>query len=391
MDVIKLNCFKTFQSLVSHSPPPMSAQRSPKFSMTSTLHSRSRRDKDSPSSPSQASVILARTMPPEKIEIFKSMEGWARNNIVTLLKPVNKSWQPQDFLPDPTSDGFFEQINELRKRTKDIPDEYLIVLAGDMITEEALPTYQAKINGTEIFHDVTGVDNTPWAIWARGWTAEENRHGDLLNKYLFLSGRVDMRQIEKTTQYLLGSGMDAGLGQNPYLFTIYTSFQERATFISHGNTARLAKRHGDPILAQICGTIASDEKRHEIAYTKIVEKLFELDPNETVVAFADMMRRKISMPACLMYDGEHNNLFSHFANVASRIGVYTARDYREILQHLVAKWNVEKLSGLSSEGREAQDFVCGLAQRMQRVEERVLALAEKASSIRFTWIAARQM
>ncbi|KAF5469824.1 hypothetical protein F2P56_010383 [Juglans regia] len=389
MDV-KLNCF-TFQSLVLHALPPMSAQRSPKFSMTSTLHSRSRRDKDSPSSPSQASVILARTMPPEKIEIFKSMEGWARKNIVTLLKPVNKSWQPQDFLPDPTSDGFLEQIDELRKRTKDIPDEYLIVLAGNMITKESLPTYQAKINSTEIFHDVTGVDNTPWAIWARGWTAEEKRHGDLLNKYLFLSGRVNMRQIEKTTQYLLGSGMDAGLGENPYLLTIYTSFQERATFISHGNTARLAKKHGDPILAQICGTIASDEKRHEIAYTKIVEKLFELDPDETVVAFADIMRRKISMPARLMYDGELDNLFYHFANVASRIGVYTARDYREILQHLVAKWNVEKLSGLSSEGREAQDFVCGFAQRMQRVEERVLALAEKAPSIPFTWISARQM
>ncbi|XP_040994419.1 stearoyl-[acyl-carrier-protein] 9-desaturase, chloroplastic-like isoform X2 [Juglans microcarpa x Juglans regia] len=389
MDV-KLNCFMTFQSLVPHSLPPMTAQRSPKISMTSTLHSRSRRDKDSPSSPSQANVILTRTMPPEKIEIFKSMEGWARNNIVTLLKPVNKSWQPQDFLPDPTSDGFLEQINELRKRTKDIPDEYLIVLAGDMITEEILPTFQAKINGTEIYHDVTGVDNTPWAIWARGWTAEENRHGDLLNKYLFLSGRVDMRQIEKTTQYLLGSGMDAGLGENPYLFTIYTSFQERATFISHGNTAKLAKKYGDPILAQICGTIASDEKRHEIAYTKIVEKLFELDPDETVVAFADMMRRKISMPARLMYDGEHDNLFFHFANVASRIGVYTVRDYREILQHLVSKWNVEKLSGLSSEGREAQDFVCGLAQRMQRVEEIAMSLAEKAPSIPFSWISARQ-
>jgi acyl-[acyl-carrier-protein] desaturase len=24
------------------------------------------------------------------------------------------------------------------------------------------------------------------------WTSEENRHGDLLNKYLYLSGRVNM-------------------------------------------------------------------------------------------------------------------------------------------------------------------------------------------------------
>ena len=41
--------------------------------------------------------------------------------------------------------------------------------------------------------------------------------------------------------------------------------------------------------------IASDEKRHETAYTKIVEKLFEVDPDGTVMAFADMMRKKIAM------------------------------------------------------------------------------------------------
>lgn len=66
---------------------------------------------------------------------------------------------------------------------------------------------------------------------------------------------------------------------NPYLGFIFTSFQERATFISHGNTARHAKEHGNLKLAQLCGIIASDEKRHETAYTKIVEKLFEVDPD----------------------------------------------------------------------------------------------------------------
>ena len=62
-------------------------------------------------------------------------------------------------------------------------------------------------------------------------------------------------------------------------------------------------QHGEVKLAQVCGIIASDEKRHETAYTKIAKKLFELDPNEMVIAFANMMKRKISMPAHLMYDG----------------------------------------------------------------------------------------
>uniref|UniRef100_A0A7N2L030 Acyl-[acyl-carrier-protein] desaturase n=2 Tax=Quercus lobata TaxID=97700 RepID=A0A7N2L030_QUELO len=113
-------------------------------------------------------------------------------------------------------------------------------------------------------------------------------------------------------------------------------------------------QHGDIKLAQICSIIASDEKCHETAYIKIAEKLF---PNDMEIASVDMMRRKISMPAHLMYDGHDHNLFDHFAMVASRIGVYTARDCGEIVEPLVAKWKVEKLTGLTSEGREAQGYV----------------------------------
>lgn len=51
--------------------------------------------------------------------------------------------------------------------------------------------------------------------------------------------------------------------------------QERATKISHGSTARHAKEYGDNMLATLCGAVASDEGRHEIAYSRIVSKLFE--------------------------------------------------------------------------------------------------------------------
>ncbi|PIN25428.1 Acyl-[acyl-carrier-protein] desaturase [Handroanthus impetiginosus] len=244
------------------------------------------------SPPRDVHVQVTHSMPPQRIEIFNAMEDWAENNRLVHLKPVEKCWQPREFLPDPASDGFHDEVKESRERAKEIPDDYFVVLVGDMITEEALPTYQMMLN--------------------TAWTAEENRHGDLLNKYLYLSGWVDMRQIEKTIQYLIGSGMDPRTENSPYLGFIYTSFQERATFISHGNTARLAREHGDLKLAQVCGTIASDEKRHETAYTKIVEKLFEIDPDGSMLAFVDMMRKKISMPTHLMYDGRDNYLFEHF-------------------------------------------------------------------------------
>lgn len=157
--------------------------------------------------PREIPFQVKHSMPQDKIEIFKSLEPWAEQNILIHLKPVETCWQPQDFLPDPASDEFDDQVEELRERAKALPDDYFVVLVGDMITEEALPTYQTMINTLDGVRDETGASATPWAVWTRAWTAEENRHGDLLNKYLYLSGRVDMKQIEKTIQYLIGTGM----------------------------------------------------------------------------------------------------------------------------------------------------------------------------------------
>ena len=48
-----------------------------------------------------------------------------------------------------------------------------------------------------------------------------------------------------------------------FCFMMVGVLQERATKISHGNTARLASMHGDTHLAKLCGMIAADEGRHE--------------------------------------------------------------------------------------------------------------------------------
>ncbi|XP_058182626.1 stearoyl-[acyl-carrier-protein] 9-desaturase, chloroplastic-like isoform X4 [Rhododendron vialii] len=384
LNPITLKCSHKYPSFAI---PPKANLRSPKFLRASATLSSGSTEVESLkkpfSPPREVHVQVTHSMPPEKIEIFKNMEGWVEENILVHLKPVEKCWQPQDFLPDPASDGFHDQVMELRERAKEIPDDYFVVLVGGMITEEALPTYQTMLNTGDGTRDETGASLTSWAVWTRAWTAEENRHGDLLSKYLYLCGRVDMRQIQKTLQYLIGSGMDPGTENSPYLGFIYASFQERATFISHGNTARHAKEYGDLKLAQICGTIASDEKRHETAYTKIVEKLFEIDPDATVLALADMMRKKITMPAHLMYDGRDDNLFDHFSSVAQRLGVYTAKDYADILEFLVGRWKVEDITGLSSEGRKAQDFVCGLPQRIRRLAP---GRAKEARYVPFSWI-----
>ncbi|KAE8696296.1 hypothetical protein F3Y22_tig00110676pilonHSYRG00365 [Hibiscus syriacus] len=260
--------------------------------------------------PREVHVQVTHSMPPRKIEIFKTLEDWAENNILNYLKPVEKCWQPHNFLPDPTSDGSYETKSKSVGKGQ---RRYLMI--------------------TLLF-------------WAR--TAEENRHGDLLNKYLYLSGRVDMRQIEKTIQYLIGSGMVSNMGNfieccSVHLLIWINTLMihvQRITHIwvsstHHSKKGQLSSptgiRPGDINLAQICSNIASDEKRQDTAYTKVVEKLFEIDPDATL----------------LLKDSG-----------------FTLPETADILEFPVNKWKVTEVTGLSADGRKAQDYVCGHAPRI---------------------------
>ena len=319
-------------------------------------------------------------------EVVRSIEPWVGEQLGSLLRPVSESWQPADFLPDMSRPGWEEELAEFRKRSEALPDDLLVVLVGDMVTEEALPTYQTGLNRLEGIRDPTGSSDSPWARWTRGWTAEENRHGDLLNRYLYLTGRVDMRAVETTVHHLLAEGFDPKFGSDPYLGFVYTSFQERATRISHRNVATMALRAGDESLHRICGQIAGDEARHEKAYTLFMTRIFEIDPIGAVSAFATMMKRKITMPAARMRDAADDHLFIRYARVAQKTGVYTARDYAEIIDSLVRHWNIGKLTGLSGLAASAQDYLCGLAERYLALSERIAM----GGSDRFSWIFGRE-
>ncbi len=324
---------------------------------------------------------------PSRLEVIKSLEGFVSENIGSLLVPVEESWQPSDFLPDMTKKTWMEEIADMRTKALELPDELLVVLVGDMVTEEALPTYQTWINRLEGTTDETGASDNPWAKWSRGWTSEENRHGDLLNKYLYITGRVDMRAVEKTIHHLLNNGFDPLTQNDPYLGFIYTSFQERATKISHRNVGVRAKKAGDELLHRICGLIAGDEARHEKAYKLFMTKIFEVDTAQAIVAFATMMRTKITMPAILMSDGMANDLFTNFSNVAQKTGVYTIRDYAEIIDDLVRHWKIETLTGLSDAAAKAQDYLCTLSARYEKLADRVAITGTQ----RFSWIFDREL
>ncbi|MFT4643895.1 MAG: acyl-[acyl-carrier-protein] desaturase [Planctomycetota bacterium] len=315
-------------------------------------------------------------------EVMKSLEPEIDGLIGKYLTPIDKIWQPSDFLPNPQSDNFIEEVREIQEMSKDLDDDFWVVLVGDMITEEALPTYESWIM------DIDGVSQYPengWAKWVRQWTGEENRHGDVLNKYLYLSGRVNMREVEISTQHLIADGFDIGTAKDPYKNFIYTSFQELATFISHSNVGKIAAEKGHKTLSKMSRYIAGDEMRHHMAYSKFISRVFEVDPSEMMIAFSDMMKHKIIMPAMHMResDGEQGVVFDAFASVAQKIGVYTGFDYIDIMNRLNSMWKIDEITGLTDDAEKARDYLMKLPDRMFKIAERH---TPEVSSHQFKWL-----
>jgi len=255
-------------------------------------------------------------------------------------------------------------------------------MVGDTITEEALPTYESWLLALD------GVEQDPdngWGKWIRAWTAEENRHGDVLNKYLYLSGRVNMREVEISTQHLIADGFDIGTATDPYKNFVYTSFQELATFISHNNVAKIARKKGHKTLAKMSKIIAGDEMRHHVAYSHFIKEIFNIDPSEMMLAYYYMMKKQIIMPAMNLRESyaRKASLFNQFSIVAQRAGVYTGFDYVGIMRKLNVAWEIDKISNLTAEAEKARDYLMKLPDRMYRLAERTVI---PDTNFQFKWL-----
>jgi acyl-[acyl-carrier-protein] desaturase len=315
-------------------------------------------------------------------EVMLTLEKSIDTFVDKFLITPEKIWQPTDFLPNSQKDTFIDEVKEIQELSKELDDDFWVVLVGDTITEEALPTYESWLL------DLDGVSQHPdngWAKWVRAWTAEENRHGDVLNKYLYLSGRVNMREVEITTQHLISDGFDIGTASDPYKNFVYTSFQELATYISHNNVAKIARKKGHKALAKMSKIIAGDEMRHHIAYSEFVKEIFKIDPSEMMLAFQHMMKHKIVMPALHLRQSfeTKGSMFDQFSNVAQRIGVYTGFDYVDILKKLNTTWEIDKITNLTPEAEKARDWLIKLPERMYRITERIVVPDTKYN---FKWM-----
>jgi acyl-[acyl-carrier protein] desaturase len=288
-----------------------------------------------------------------KIEVLRDLEA----EVKVLMESHERKrdlWFPSELLgpePDGCTDEF---LQNLRAQAEGIPDHIRAALALNMLTEEGLPH----------FHRLLAVylgDDSHWRRWNNLWTAEEDRHGQVLHDYARDTRLFDQRKIEQMQFEYLRNGFHPDWDRDPYRVFAYTTVQERATQFSHSETGRVVSEY-EPRLAEVLSHVAKDEARHYAFYRTVFELILDRDPNQALHS-ASFILPAIDMPGVTIPG------FKELAEVIRRSGIYGPRDYLRIVQEQIRYWKIESLQGLNELGRKAQEKIVGIPARLRRIAE----------------------
>lgn len=305
----------------------------------------------------------------QRNEVIRTLEPKVRIHLLPGLKSP-KPWTAPDVLPDTDPDS----IKEFRRSELQVSDALLTCFIAHTATEENLPHYLARLNMFEAMRDETGIDEHGWAKGGREWTSQEYVHGLTMMQYLdrLGRGRVNMREIVRTNQYMIRAGFNMEV-EDPYEFFIFTTVQEDLTKVAHGRTAALAKKEGGEVMAKVCSTIVGDEARHYRYYRGIGFEIILIDAPGFVVALANKLEKYIYMPTRTIDDGRGSTyarprLFVRLGQIEEALGIFTAKDYSGAIGNAIKFWRIEELS-LSGEAARAQDKVMQLKKKAEAVAE----------------------
>lgn len=291
----------------------------------------------------------------DKTEVLNHLEGKVKEWIESHIAKRNL-WFSSDFLPadEKMNDDQESNIKNLRDRSRGIKDEVRVAVALNLLTEEGLPHFHrliAKYLGDKSF----------WSKWNNMWTAEEDRHGAVIRDYVRDARLFSFREVELMQFHYIESGFNPDWDKDPYKVFVYTTLQERATQVSHKNTGKLAGQD-EPLLNGILSSIAADEAKHYTFYRNVFKEVLKLDPNRAMLSAADIMPA-IDMPGISMPN------FRDMADVVRRIGIYSPRDYKKIVEEAIKFWEIELLTGLNDIAQKAQEKILSIPKRLEKVAE----------------------
>jgi acyl-[acyl-carrier-protein] desaturase len=276
-----------------------------------------------------------------------------------------KEWFPHEYVPwseGRTFDGLLGG-EPWREDDSPLPDVARTALIVNLLTEDNLPSYHHEI--ATLF----GRDGA-WGTWVHRWTAEEGRHGIALRDYLTVSRAVDPTALERARMAHMQSGYSNAHPEEMLHSVAYVAFQELATRISHRNTG---KATGDPIAEQLLARVAADENLHMVFYRNLLSAAFDLAPNSSMRAVADVV-------AAFEMPGANIDGFQRKALSIALAGIYDLRQHRdEVLLPVLRQWNVFDRSDLDGDGEKARDQ---LAAQMAELDVQATRFEEKRAARR---------
>src|SRR4051812_18426591 len=279
-------------------------------------------------------------VPLDQTALLIELEPMVATNLDRHLS-LAKEWFPHEYVPwseGRTFDGLLGGEAWLETDSK-LPEVARTALIVNLLTEDNLPSYHHEI--ATLF----GRDGA-WGTWVHRWTAEEGRHGIAIRDYLTVTRAVEPVALERARMVHMSAGYSTDHPDEVLHSIAYVAFQELATRISHRNTG---KATGDPVAEQLLARVAADENLHMMFYRNLVTAAFDLAPNQTMRAVADVV-------AAFEMPGANIEGFGRKALSIALAGIYDLRQHRdEVLQPVLRQWNVWDRTGLDGEGEKARE------------------------------------
>lgn len=300
---------------------------------------------------------------PSDKPVLEALEATAERLLERHLT-TTKEWFPHALVPwNDAAD--FPRDYEWSPAEANLAAEVRSALFVNVLTEDNLPYY---------FRDIErmfGRDGA-WGEWVRRWTAEEGRHGFVINAYLLATRSVDPVELERARMVQVQTGA-VPEPPNAAEGLAYVAIQELATRISHFNTGALIH---DPAGRAVMRRVAADENLHFLFYRDAMSAVFELDPSAAVIA-TEKQVSGFAMP------GVGIPGFTAHAKAIADAGIYDlAIHHDQILQPVVMReWRVADLVGLSAEAERARERLIRYIGRVGKVGRRIAARREERLAV----------
>ncbi len=291
----------------------------------------------------------------ESLELIQTVEPDIRSLMDTHRKR-REHWYAHEVVPWEQGRNYRDEPWDESQATISRPVRTALVL--NLLTEDNLPYYHARISGTF-------PDDSAMADWSKLWTAEEGQHSIAIRDYLLTSRNCDPRSLEDDRLATVTRGWSIAFTDPVDIFN-YTSAQELATRVSHRNAGVQAD---DPIAYELMNRVAIDENHHFMFYRGVTTAMLREAPSLVLKSLRRVLGN-FSMP------GTEIPNFQRRAVEIARTGIYNLRVHAEqVVQPLLRYWKIGDIGGLDAEASEAQDELMGitgtLIEQAERFEARL--------------------